>query len=408
MANRTLASQHDQERATAVRTLLATPLLDSDRHRDRFSMVIRHQGWLTDWFDSTCGWHLSVDPAAGFARLAKRTVDPDPTRPLRRPRGAEAPFDRRRYQILCLVCAELVRRPVSTVGLLAQAVAPTVGLDTARHGDRAAFVDALLILDGWGVVRATAGTVETFLDDQRANALLTADTARLHRLLVSAMAPSGLEEGFGQREVTACLLAEPRYGDPATATEDQRLRWVRHTLARRLLDDPVLHLEDLSPTEQAYLANPSGRRWLRDRIEEAGFELEERADGLLAVDLDALATDMQFPAPLGNPHQLALLLIDRLVTSGDDGRRRVGVLLPAALGHEVAEVLAAHPGWARSHREGDGPAQLAAAAVAILVAFGLARCESDGTVVGRPVVARYRVGDPVTSPGPPTLFEESV
>ena len=52
-----------------------------------------------------------------------------------------------------------------------------------------------------------------------------------------------------------------------------------------------MHLDELSAAEREYLANPAGRRWLRDRVAEAGFELEERAEGLLAVDPDGLATD---------------------------------------------------------------------------------------------------------------------
>ena len=72
-------------------------------------------------------------------------------------------------------------------------------------------------------------------------------------------------------------------------------------------------LADLSQAEHDYLLHPSGRAWLRQRVAEAGFELEERAEGVLAVDPEAVATDLQFPAPVGNAYQLALLLIDRLV-----------------------------------------------------------------------------------------------
>ena len=79
---------------------------------------------------------------------------------------------------------------------------------------------------------------------------------------------------------------------------------------------------------------------------------------------------------------------------------------PTALRRAVADVLADHPGWAKGQREGDGPAVLAEEAVDLLVSFGLARRDEDGTVVGLPAVARYRVGEPVTSPPSPSLFEE--
>lgn len=57
-------------------------------------------------------------------------------------------------------------------------------------------------LIGWGAVRASAGEVEEFVERERANALLSADTARLHRLLVSAAAPSSLPDSFDVDDVT--------------------------------------------------------------------------------------------------------------------------------------------------------------------------------------------------------------
>jgi uncharacterized protein (TIGR02678 family) len=416
-----LAEDLATERSRAIRALLRTPLLDVAADTDTFRIVARHSAWLTEWFETACGWSLLVDTAAGFARLGKRAARPDTSRPLRRTRGSSQPFDRRRYQLLCLVCAELVRHPVTTVGLLARAVSGEAALDTSRHAERSAFVDALLVLDGWGALRVTAGDLETFLHDDRSNALLTADTARLHRLLVSATAPSALPEGIETEAAVERLLAEPRYGeaprDPDAADREQRMRWLRHTLARRLLDDPVVHLDDLSREELDYLAASAGRRWLREQVGLAGLELEERAEGLLAVDPDALATDVVFPAPVGNVHQLALLLIDALTEAdpGGSGARRVGALSPATLRRAVDDVMRRFPHWARSHRHDDGPERLAQAAVDLLAGFGLVRREPDGTVVGRPALARYRSGEPATTTTSTTtgdadqanLFEEA-
>lgn len=407
MADTALAQDLADERSRAVRMLLGSPLLDVHGDPDAFRLVVRHQGWLTDWFETACGWRLVVDVAAGFARLAKRAADVGADRPLRRTRGAAQPFDRRRYQLLCLACAELVRHPVTTVGLLAGAVAAGGGLDTKKHAERGAFVDALRALVGWGALRVTAGEVDAFIDHDGGNAILTADTARLHRLVVSATAPSNLDEQLLTADAVTALLAEPRYGeaarDPAAAEEDQRLRWVRHTLARRVLDHPVVYLDDLGDAERDYLANPAGRRWLRDRVAEAGFELEERVEGLLAVDAEAIATDGLFPAPHGNAHQLALLLVDRLSPARASGS---AMLTSTELRREVAAVLERFPGWARSHRDGDGPDRLAEEAVELLVGFGLVRREPDGTVVAHPALARYRVGEPRVTTPQQTLFEE--
>ena len=398
MADSLLAGHLDAERSQAARTLLRTPLLDVDADPDSFRLVVRHHGWLADWFETACGWQLTVDPGAGFARLAKRADDVDVSRPLRRTRGTAEPFDRRRYQLLCLLAAELVQHPVTTVGLLARAITADAGLVTSRRAERAAFVDALRALLSWGAVRATAGDVDAFLDSDRANAILNAETVRLHRLLVSATAASRLPDCVTTATATSSLLDEPRYGDAATGRddvdEDQRLRWVRHTLARRAVDDPVVHGDDLSDAERDYLANPSGRRWLRDRVAEVGLVLEERSEGVIAVDPTAVATDKSFPGPHGNAHQLALLLVDRLVGTDDTGRRVPAAIGPDELRREVDDVLARFPGWARGHRDGDGPDRLAAEAVDLLEGFGLARREPDGTIAARPAIARYRVGEP--------------
>jgi Protein of unknown function (DUF2398) len=60
----------------------------------------------------------------------------------------------------------------------------------------------------------------------------------------------------------------------------------------------------------------------------------------------------------------------------------------------VIDVLARFRGWAKAHRDGDGPDRLAADAIDLLVGFGLARREPDGSITGRPAIARYRVGEP--------------
>ena len=410
MPESALAELLESERALAIRYLLANPLIDSDDDPDAFRLIARHAGWLMDYFETACGWALSVDPASGYARLGKRAAATlEATRPLRRLRGQSSPFDRRRYQLLCLVCAELVRHPVTTIGLLASAISGPAGLETGKRGERSAFVDALLVLRSWGALRATGGEVEAFLEDESSNAILTADTGRLHRLIVSATAPSTLPDSLDCAGAIAALLAEPRYqsagGDATDMSNEARNRWARHRLARRLLDGPVVYHEDLSPAEADYAASPSGKRWLRQRIQEAGMELEERSEGMLAVDPDGIATDTKFPAPAGNAHQLALLLADRLIETSATGQRRLARLDPDQLRAEVAKIFDRFPGWARGQREEGGPERLARESVDLLIAFGLARREPDGSVVARPALARYRTAEPVVSPGP-TLWED--
>ena len=81
----------------------------------------------------------------------------------------------------------------------------------------------------------------------------------------------------------------------------QRNLWLRHSVFRRLVDDPVLYFDDLTAEERAYLASPTGRQLLRRAAEQAGFELEERAEGILLVDTDGIATDCRFPDDAAPP-----------------------------------------------------------------------------------------------------------
>ena len=139
------------------------------------------------------------------------------------------------------------------------------------------------------------------------------------------------------------------------------------------------------------------------------MQLEERADGLMAVDPDAIATDGQFPAPAGNAHQLALLLADRLIVTQPDGTRDPTRLSEAELQEEVDAIFQRFPSWARSQREEGGPVRLARLAIDVLVSFGLARREENGSVTARPALARYRTGEPTiarANTGAPSLFEE--
>ena len=82
MPDTSLAGHHAVERARAIRELLAMPILNVATDPDRFGLAVRHHEWLAAWFETTCGWQLTVDIGAGFARLAKRSAHPDPTRPL--------------------------------------------------------------------------------------------------------------------------------------------------------------------------------------------------------------------------------------------------------------------------------------------------------------------------------------
>ncbi|MEU1389350.1 MULTISPECIES: TIGR02678 family protein [unclassified Nonomuraea] len=383
-----LVRAEKEEIARAIRTLLARPFLTADDEPAAFAVIRKRREPLTRWFDYFCGWRLVVEPREGYARLVKVGSRPTATRPARR-RAGGPPFDRRRYTLLCLCAAELLAAPVTTIGMLAGRVARAAAVeagvppfDPVGADERAAFVDALKLLERHGAITATDGTTDAYLDDEEAKVLYRVDTTRVIRLLAAPVPPSRLPGAAGTpAALTAALTVEARYGGDEP-TETQRALWARHSVIRRLLDEPVVYRDELTPAQAAYAASLTGRGMIRRAAEEAGFVLEERAEGLLLVDTEATATDTRFPDDGGHAKVAALLLLDLLVTAGP---------LPAGrLDEEAAELLRRFPQWARAYQSDGGAPRLAADALAVLAMFGLARRTGD-RVAALPAGARYRV-----------------
>ncbi len=375
-----LARLESEEVARGIRMLLASPLLTAAREPDGFDLVRRRREPITKWFDYYCGWRLHVEPRAGYARLIKTTHRPDPTRPARRTRSGNAPFDRRRYTLLCVVCAELLAGPATTIGLLADRVRQTTtveglpAFDPSRRDERSAFVDVLLFLEHHGATEPVDGATQTFLDHPDAKVLYRVDTTLVTRLLAAPTAPSTVDD-------IAQLTRENRYDDSSTA---QRNLWTRHSVLRRLVDDPVVYRDELTEDQRAFLASPSGRKLVHTAVGIAGCTLEERAEGFLLVDADAIATDTRFPDDDSHAKVAALILLDRLAhgdATEDD------------LVAETDQLLTRFPNWAKAYRSDGGAARLAQDGLALLRAFGLARTE-NGNVSRLPAAARYAVEEP--------------
>jgi uncharacterized protein (TIGR02678 family) len=390
-----LGSQLDrveaEETSRAIRLLLAHPLLTVSGDSTGFDLVRRRRDALARWFEEHCGWRLVVEARDGYARLLKIRPEIDATRPLRRDRSTRAPFDRRRYTLLAIVCAELLATPVTTIGLLADRVTHATAAEpdiesfqTSRRPERAAFVDALKLLERAGALRALDGTAESYLDSDTAKVLFQVDTTLLLRLLAAPHAPSTVD-----LEDLAALTREPRYGaapDGGEVGDAQRNLWLRHSITRALLDDPVVYRDELTDAQLSYLTSPTGRRLVRQAAEQAGFVFEERAEGYLLVDPDGLATDQRFPDDASHPKIAALVLLDDLVSAG-------GPVSDADLAGRAAALLERFPSWAKTYRSEDGAARLAADAVDVLCAFKLAVRE-DGAVRARPAAARFAVAAP--------------
>jgi uncharacterized protein (TIGR02678 family) len=299
-----------------------------------------------------------------------------------------------------VAAAELLAVPVTTIGLLADRVTRATGaddvvatFDTASRAERMAFVDVLRLLESYGVLEVVDGSTEAFVDSASAKVLYRIDATLLLRLLAAPVGPSRLavpphEVALRFEELLAMVSRERRYGPSAGRPDEdagvsavQRNLWLRHSVFRRLVDDPVLYLDDLSADERAYLASPTGRQLLRRAAEQGGFVLEERAEGVLFVDVDGIATDGRFPDDASNAKVAALLLLDSVT-----GPVTVEQLHAAATG-----LLDRFPRWAKGYRGDDGAAQLASDALAVLTSFGLAGVTA-GLVRPLPAAARYTVG----------------
>lgn len=379
------------EVAAGVRALLDRPFLT--RTDPAWPAVAGHADTLTRFFEDSCGWVLRVDRRAGTARLRKRHRQPDPTRPQRRDNGS--PMRRDHYGLLFLIAAELITRPTSTVGDLADNVAVATQADTRLpgfsatvHANRLMFAELL----GWFVTArfaaVTAGSLDRYSRGD-GDAVIVADQSRLSQLLATDTPPSRITADTTDGWVEA-LSHEPRYqlvhdgrGDP-----DAVNRYARHQLGRAVLDDPVVAVDRLDEQAARYLGTITGRARLQHAAETAGFVLEESRDVLVAVDPTGEATDRAFGGTTDIVTQVAAAILDELCPNRDSAD-------PVPYGNVeafVAGLLAADPGWAVSYQTDSGPRALTAAALAVLEAFGLARCtarDSTGTVSPLPAAGRY-------------------
>jgi uncharacterized protein (TIGR02678 family) len=347
-----LARLEGEEVARGVRMLLARPLLTAVHDPDGFDLIRRRREPIVKWFDYYTGWRVLVEPRAGYARLFKTTQRPDRTRPA---------LDRRRYVLLCVVCAELLTTPTTTADALAEKTRQTIALDglpsfdPSRRSDRNAYTDVLKFLEEQGVI-------------EHNEPQLRADPTLVTRLLAAPVSPSTVDS-------IDDLTRESRYENA------HRSLWQRHSTMRRLIDDPVVYREELTASQLAFLTSPSGRKIVQTGVGLAGCTLEERAEGYLVVDADAIATDMRFPDDDSNEKVAALLLLDRLAE---------GPATTEDLVEETRELLTKFRNWAKAYQSDGGAGRLAADGLALLEAFGLARTE-NGTVRRLPAAARYAV-----------------
>lgn len=388
--------QREEFRA-GVRALLMTPLM-GPAHED-FAAVRRQAEALREWFSRETGWILQVEREG--ARLYKR-----PGTLSEAMRGLPG-YDRRRYVLLCLACAALERADAQiTLRLLGQrllelAAEPTLDLTftlKAQH-ERRELVSVCRTLLGLGVLHRVAGDEETFVHagGDQADALYDVQRRMLAGMLAAVRGPST----WTPEEAPATLEERLRalVGEHVADSEEGRRTALRHQLARRLLDDPVVYVETLDPEARAYFFNQRGAMAAR-LCEAAGLVAEQRAEGLALVDETGLLTDVAMPAEGTDAH--VTLLVAEYLASGQRPRRAddAGATQAPARSiheHDIADFLhkaKAQYGryWRKSAREPGAEGELAGIAIERLEKLQLA-VRKAGAVHPLPALARFALGE---------------
>ncbi|MDR2259759.1 MAG: TIGR02678 family protein [Azoarcus sp.] len=384
------AQQQDEFRR-ALRGLLMRPLMASN-HAD-FPAVHRQAERLREWFARETGWPLHVDRES--ARLFKRPANlSDPTR------GVPG-YDRRRYVLLCLACAVLERADpqitLRSIGerIVRQAADPalealgfTFVLRTAA--ERRELVAVCRTLLEQGVLGRVAGEEENFIHDsgwQRSDALYDVHRRLLAGLLAAVRGPSTWRAEEAPADTGARLRA--LVAEFAVDSEQGRRDAMRHHLARRLLDDPVLYADTLDDEARAYFINQRGA--LANRLcEAAGLTAEQRAEGLALVDENGQLTDVAMPAE-GTEAHATLLVAEHLA------RRLRQAQAPVRVDEdEIALFLREAAGrygryWRKSARAPGAERELAGIAVERLCHLGLL-ARKGGGIYPLPAIARFSLG----------------
>lgn len=398
----------------AARALLSRPLLVAGiTDDDTFRLVRAHAAELRAWFDRETGWRLIVD--AQTARLFKTApTGEDPTHPARDPRS-QAPFGRRRYVLLCLALAALERADHQiTLGRLAERVLMSaadpelveagVTFALENREQRADLVAVVRLLLDWGAVRRVSGDENAYLGAS-GDVLYDVDRRVIAGLLTGQRGPSTVTATRFEDQLSELMT------EVVPDTEDLRNRTLRHTLTRRLLEDPIVYYTELDEDERAYLVRQ--RSAITGRITElTGLVAEMRAEGIAMVDPSDELTDVKMPAA-GMQSHLTLLLAERIAAAGQTRDQDpagdqpgepgpdIGVRLSElhALTRTLAEAHRSY--WRKAATDPGAEVELVRQSLASLLALRLVTVGEgkDPLVRPCPALARYALAEPTIRSG---------
>jgi uncharacterized protein (TIGR02678 family) len=401
-AGRRQRQVHEEEERESLRALLRRPLLGPQH--EAFSLVVRHAEALREWFLRETGWLLEVD--RGGARLFKRPADLASA-----VRGFEH-YDRRRYVLLCLACAVLERAdPQITLRLLGErllslAAEPELAalgfsFALASQQERRELVSVCKTLLDLGVLGRVAGEEEAFVQasGEQADALYDIHRRALAGMLAAVRGPST----WAPQEAPASLDDRLRAltEEPVPDSDEGRRTAIRHQLARRLLDDPVVYIDRLEPEARAYFVTLRGTMAAR-LCDATGLTPESRAEGLALVDADGELTDLAMPAE-GTEAHATLLVADFLArgcrrggSSGSATAQEPTGAAPVRTADVVVFLREAKARfgryWRKSARVAGAEAELADIAVHKLEKLHLVERHGDA-IAPLPAISRFALGE---------------
>lgn len=256
----------------AARALLRHPLITS-LQRDDFRLILKWESVLRNEFGQKLGYRLDVSRSA--ARLLRRPAT------LTSERGAHLETGRTLgrwgYVYLCLTLAALEQpgHQVLASDLTARISQVARGderlqLDSTEFVQRRAFRDAVRYLEEIGVLAVRDGDVESLLSDGQVLWDIDRDAAAM----CMVAAPSVL------RSVTSVA---DFISEPVPSHSEGRSRRARQLLNRRIVDQPVVYLHDLT-ADEAELAWRNRRREADNLARLTGCGVELRSEGIALID----------------------------------------------------------------------------------------------------------------------------
>jgi uncharacterized protein (TIGR02678 family) len=362
-ARKAWAPEAGEEIAALLRTLSARNWLTAGRDDELIAAVRRNATALRDVFVGRLGWPLVVE--RDLVRLRKTP----PTR--RAAYAADGPSPQTCSWFFLLVAAAEGMPPKVSIAQLvtaARAVAAEAGLPVAHDlPERRAIAAALRLLDERGVIERMDGELEGFLVDENAPVLLAVHHTRLVHVIANFAPGDPVADPEGWLEL---VEREP---DPA-----RRMR-------RRLVDDTVVHTDDLDAEEADWLSRRGRGDDGAPLAAAFGLHLERRAEGAAFVVPDEAFRHLRelgprtFPSS-GTVAHAALLLIDAAAVDGDTTPERPGwrTLPEAGVRSRLTtwgrDIGAGRGGWSAENVE--NPVALAGKVADLLTGLDLLRVET--------------------------------